>query len=101
MSTAKAPKGMHDRMKSEFLSKERYGGELRVLKSLKIFRTIITNLIILAAIWLLLQNGADPNTVTILGLGGFMLYNGVELAELSAFLGALAEATGEVNDERE
>ena len=90
---------MHDRMKNEFLLKERSGGELRVSKSLKIIRTIITNVIIFAFSWLLLKNGADPNTVTLLGLGGFMLYNGVELADLSPLLSALAEATADTNND--
>ena len=84
---------LNRRMKEEFLSKERGGGELHVLRSLKIIRTIITNGIILAAIYLLLANGASPDIVSILGLGGFLLYNGVELAEVSALLGAISEVT--------
>ena len=69
------------------------GGDLEMVKTLKIVRSIIVNLGIIGITALsLLYTGADPTWVAIIGLITLGLYNGVEVADYAALAQAFAEA---------
>lgn len=69
------------------------GGNLRMLKTLKVVRSIIVNLgIILVTLYSLVATGADPTWVTVLAIATLGLYNGVEVADYAALAQAFAEA---------
>jgi len=75
------------------------GGDLRMLKSLKIVRSIIVNLgIIMVTMFALLETGADPTWIAILGIVTLGLYNGVEVADYAALAQAFSEAKSADND---
>jgi hypothetical protein len=67
------------------------GGDFEMLKLLKIIRSILVNVGIIAVSIYSLQAGAEPTTLgglTILTLG---LYNGMELADYAALAQAFSE----------
>jgi len=71
------------------------GGDLQMLKTLKIVRSIIVNLgIISIALAGLLQTGADPTMVSVLGIVTLGLFNGVEVVDYFALMQAFAEVRG-------
>jgi len=69
------------------------GGDLRMLKTLKIIRSILVNAgiigITLAALFL---TGADATIITVLGIVTLGLYNGIEVADYAALATAFSEA---------
>lgn len=72
------------------------GGNLEMLKTLKILRSIIVNLgIIGIALFALATTGADATLVSTVGLVTLGLYNGVEVADYAALATAFAEAKAE------
>lgn len=81
-----------DPLVDDYLRIKREGGDLRMLKKLKIIRAIIVNvgLIIITTYSLLL--GADPTVVSTVGILSLAGYNGVEMADYASLLQALAEA---------
>jgi len=67
-----------------------------MLKALKIVRSIIVNLgIISVAMAALLETGADPTWVSVLGIITLGLFNGVEVADYAALAQAFAEVSAE------
>lgn len=69
------------------------GGDLRMLKTLKIVRSIIVNLgIIGITVAALFYTGADSTVVSVIGLVTLGAYNGVEVADYAALAQAFAEA---------
>ena len=75
------------------------GGDLDMLKTLKIVRSIIVNIGIIGITAVsLLYTGADPTWVSIIGLVTLGAYNGVEVADYAALAQAFAEAKQEQQD---
>lgn len=67
------------------------GGDLEMLKSLKIIRSIVVNLGIIAIALYALMVGADPTIVASVGLSTLGLYNGIEVADYQALAQAIVE----------
>jgi len=81
----------NDRLVDDWRAVERNGGDLKVLKSLKIARSIIVNLGIIGITLTALYLGGD---VTVLGsLGLFVLgsYNGIEVLDYLSLAQAIVE----------
>jgi len=73
------------------------GGDLKMLRALKILRSIIVNLgIISVTLYSLIATNADPTIVSSIGLVTFGTYNGIEVADYVA----LAQAFTEVKNEQ-
>lgn len=101
----KRPWYVLDRLADEYKRVLRNGGNFRMLRTLKIVRSIIVNLgIIGVTIVALLQTDVDATlvaTVAVLTLG---LYNGVDIADYAALAQAFAEvdlSDETVNDSEE
>jgi len=87
----------HDRLTDDYRTVAERGGDLRMLKALKILRSIIVNVgIIGVTMTALLYTGADATLVSAIGLVTLGLYNGVEVADYAA----LAQAFSEVKQEQ-
>mgnify|MGYP000075916636 CR=1 FL=1 len=87
----------NDRLTDDYRTVAERGGDLRMLKTLKILRSIIVNLgIIGITTAALFYTGADATIVTVLGLVTLGLFNGVEVADYAA----LAQAFSEVKTEQ-
>jgi hypothetical protein len=72
------------------------GGDLKMLKALKILRSIIVNLgIIGVTLYTLLGTGADATLIATVGILTLGLYNGVEVADYAALAQAFAEVKTE------
>lgn len=75
------------------------GGDLQMLKLLKVVRSIIVNAgIIGVTLFALATTGANPTWVAIIGIGTLGLYNGVEVADYAALAQAFAEVRREQGD---
>jgi len=75
------------------------GGNLRMLKTLKIIRSMIVNLgIIGITLFALVETAAEPTAVALLGIATLGLYNGVEVADYAALATAFAEVKAEQAD---
>lgn len=86
-----------DRLTDDYRRVAQLGGDFRMLKTLKIVRSIIVNLgIIAVTLYSLGWTGSDPTIISILGLLTLGLYNGVEVADYAA----LAQAFSEVKREK-
>lgn len=84
-----------DRLVDDWRTVERSGGDLKMLKSLKIVRSLVVNLGIIGITLVALYLGGD---VTILGsLGLFVLgaYNGVEVLDYLSLAQAIVEVKQE------
>ena len=76
------------------------GGDLRMLKALKIVRSIIVNLgIIGVTLYTLIGTGADATIIAVVGLITLGAYNGVEVADYAALAQAFAEAKADQPDD--
>jgi hypothetical protein len=72
------------------------GGDLKMLKALKIVRSIIVNVgIIGITVASLIYTAADPTWVSVIGLVTLGAYNGVEVADYAALAQAFAEVKSE------
>ena len=72
------------------------GGDLSMLRTLKILRSIIVNLgIIAVTMFALATTAADATLISALGLLTLGLYNGVEVADYAALAQAFAEVKSE------
>jgi hypothetical protein len=90
----------HDRLTDDYRQVADRGGDLRMLKTLKIVRSIIVNLgIIGVALTALLYTGADATVVATIGLVTLGLYNGVEVADYAALAQAFSEAKQQNSNE--
>jgi len=86
----------HDRLTDDYVTVAERGGDLRMLKTLKILRSIIVNLgIIGVTMSALLYTGADSTIVSTIGIATLGLYNGVEVADYAALAQAFAEVKQE------
>jgi hypothetical protein len=81
-----------DPLVDEYLYAHRQGGNLRMLKALKIFRGIIVNVGIVSITVLAILHEANPQLVAPLGLLSLTAYNGIEIADMAALLQAIAES---------
>jgi len=87
---------VHDGLTNDYRTVAERGGDLRMLKLLKILRSIIVNLgIIGVTLTALLYTGADATLVSVIGIGTLGLYNGVEVADYAALAQAFAEVKKE------
>jgi len=69
------------------------GGDFRMLKTLKILRSIIVNLgIISVCLYGLAYTGADATWLSVLTIVTLGLYNGVEAADYMALVEAFTQA---------
>jgi len=72
------------------------GGDLSMLRTLKILRSIIVNLgIIGVTLYALATTGADATLISALGLVTLGAYNGVEVADYAALAQAFTEVKRE------
>lgn len=76
------------------------GGDFRMLKSLKIIRSILVNVGIIGVAIYSLRAGADPTTLGGLAVATLGLYNGVELADYAALAQAFSQAKEEQAQEQ-
>lgn len=88
-----------DRLADDYCTVARKGGDLKMLKALKVLRTIIVNVAIVVITTYALWLGADPTIVSVLFLGTIGLYNGVEVADYAALAQAFAEVKAESGDD--
>jgi hypothetical protein len=89
-----------DRLTDDYREVADAGGDLRMLKTLKILRSIIVNLGIIGITFAaLLYTGADATLVSVIGLVTLGAFNGVEVADYAALAQAFAEAKTEQNSE--
>jgi hypothetical protein len=85
-----------DALVDDYRAVARNGGDLEMLKALKIIRSTIVNAgIIGVTLFSLWQTSANPTVVTSLGLLTLGLYNGVEVADYVALAQAFAEVKNE------
>jgi len=86
------PWWVHDRLTDDWLAVEREGGDLKMLKGLKILRAIIVNLGIITITLYAVYSGGEPTVVGGLGLAVLGGYNGAEVMDYLSLLQAIAEA---------
>lgn len=81
-----------DALVEDYRTVAQNGGDLKMLRQLKVLRSIIVNLgIIGVTLFSLLETSADPTLISGLGLLTLGLYNGVEVADYAALAQAFAE----------
>ena len=74
------------------------GGDLRMLKTLKVIRSIVVNAGIIAITVYSVAAGGDPTYVGLTGLLTLGLYNGLEVADYFAIAQAVVELRDEQDD---
>jgi len=74
---------------------ERRGGNLKMLKALKILRSIIVNLGVIVIASLALQSGGEPTVVGTTALLILGAYNGIEYSDYMALVTAIGEVRAE------
>jgi hypothetical protein len=89
----------NDRLCDEYVTVHRNGGDLRMLKSLKVVRAIVVNLCIAGITYLALMQGADATTIGGIGLASIATYNGIEIGDYLALAQAVAEVKTEQGDD--
>lgn len=87
-----------DPLVEDYLTIEREGGDLKVLKSLKILRAIVVNVGIIAITVLALLESAEPTVIGGIGLTSLAAYNGVEILDYRALAQAVVEAGNSGDD---
>ena len=75
------------------------GGDLEMLKSLKILRSIIVNVGIIAIALYSIRLGGSPNAIGFLALAVLGGYNGLEVSDYFALVQAYQEVQGDDGDE--
>jgi len=86
-----------DGLADDYCTIARKGGDLTMLKTLKVLRSIVVNTAIIGISLYALYRGGDPTAVSIVALVTLGLYNGIEVADYAA----LAAAFQEVKQERD
>jgi len=90
--TASRPWYAPDGLVDDYLEIAESGGDLRMLKTLKIFRTILVNAgIIGITLTALFFSNGDPTIITVLSLSTLGLYNGIDAADYAALATAFSE----------
>ncbi|AFH21507.1 hypothetical protein OSG_eHP2_00170 [environmental Halophage eHP-2] len=93
--TNPTPWYVHRQLCQDYRQIANNGGDFEMLKALKIIRSILVNLGIIAVAIYSLQAGADPTTLGGLTVATLGLYNGVELADYAALAQAFSQAKGQ------
>jgi len=86
---------VNDRLCDDWLVVKQQGGDLRMLKSLKILRSIIVNLGIIGITITALYYGGDVTLLGSFGLFVLAAYNGVEVLDYLSLAQAIVEAQQE------
>lgn len=93
MTHANRPWYCVDALVDDYVAVAQNGGDLSMLKTLKVVRSIIVNLgIVGVTLFALATTSAAPTWVTLTGIATLGLYNGVEVADYAALAQAFAEA---------
>jgi pilus assembly protein TadC len=74
------------------------GGDLTMLKALKILRSILVNIGLMAFSFYAIRAGGDPTIIASLALAVFGAYNGLELTDYLALLRAYNEVQADDKD---
>jgi len=90
-----------DRLVDDWKTVHQTGGDLKMLKSLKIVRSIVVNIGLTAITVLGLRYGGDPTVIVPLALGVLGAYNGVEIADYQALAQAIVEVSQETTPEED
>jgi len=88
----------NDRLVDDYKTIHRTGGDLKMLKGLKILRSIIVNVGIIAISVITLLEGGDPTVSGPLSLVILAAYNGIEIADYQALARAILELSQEQQD---
>mgnify|MGYP000013983267 CR=1 FL=1 len=96
MDTPARPWYINDRVCDEYRTTLSDEGRLPMLKSLKLVRSIIVNVGLIALSLLAVANGAQPTIIGVLGLLVIGAYNGLEFSDYLALVQAYEEVQ---NDE--
>jgi hypothetical protein len=92
----------HDGLVDDYRQVAASGGDFKMLRTLKILRSIIVNVgIIGVTLYALATTAADATLISALGLVTLGLYNGVEVADYAALAQAFAEAKASQSDDSE
>jgi len=92
MSARTRPWYCSDRLTDDWLTIESEGGDLKMLKSLKIVRSIVVNIAIAAISLMAISHGGDVHIFGGVGLAALIAYNGIEVYDYASLLQAIAEA---------
>lgn len=76
------------------------GGNLKMLRTLKILRSLVVNCGIIGVTLYSLINGADATFIGVIGILTLGLYNGVEVADYAALAQAFVEVKQGQSDDR-
>lgn len=96
---APRPWYINDRATDEYHETLVGGGELPMLKQLKILRSIVVNLGLIALSGLTVTQGGDPTIIGGLGLVVLGAYNGLEVSDYLALLRAYDEIQNQNQDD--
>ena len=93
----------NDRLVDDWKTVHSTGGDLSMLRHLKIVRSIVVNLGIITIAILSLRYGGDPTVIGPLALVVLAAYNGIEIADYQALAQAIVEVSQETdgNDSEE
>ena len=103
----KTPQASHrpwyvlDALADDYCAIAQGGGDLTMLKALKILRSIVVNTAIISISLYSLYRGGDPTFVSTVALFTLGLYNGVEVADYAALAQAFAEVQSDDADSEE
>lgn len=87
-----------DGLADDYCVVAREGGDFRMLRTLKLIRSLIVNIGIIAISVYALSRGGDPTLVPSVTLVTLAAYNGVEVADYAALATAFKEVKQEHND---
>lgn len=83
----------------DYITVEKTGGDLKMLKTLKVVRSILVNIGIIVIALFSLRTGADPSVVGTTGLVILGAYNGIEIADYASLAQAIVEASENSEDQ--
>jgi hypothetical protein len=89
----------HDRLTDDWATVASSGGDLKMLKGLKIARSIIVNIGIITIAMYGLQQGGTVDIIAPVALFVLGAYNGVEVADYAALAQAFREVKSEQGNE--
>jgi len=95
MSSDPRPWYCSHRLVDDWRTVEREGGDLKMLKTLKIVRSLIVNLGIIIITLTTLYLGGDVTLIGSIGLTVMALYNGVEVVDYLSLAQAIVEVQNE------
>lgn len=87
------------RLVEDYKTVGRSGGDLRMLKTLKVLQSIIVNGGVIAITLYSLAHGGEPTIVGSLGVGTLGLFNGIMGADYKALAQAVVELSEETTDD--